>query len=294
MTEADDYFVDPTTVLSPKGSVANLRVLRNTGAGGYAVASMTWDGEPRLGIRWNGGSGNPIGNPQSRGIATWFVLPPELSAAVRAAIGASGGALDLNTPITRVRVRPLPIRIRKGEHEQPMDDEWVLSVTDRTQGHLEIVNPRTGHFMAVDQSHIQGLAHDTVSDKPGGPKHGILTLNVQMVFEDGRLSLEPASSLLERIDQLTIELHRTGYAGKRERVIELINEARAELTQQKGRLGPWEAECLDYAFVAVTSNFLRLALTSVAKAIAVSNLPTDDYDFGFNYPKRGNAPRSVI
>jgi hypothetical protein len=37
-------------------------------------------------VSWNGTKESPLGNPQSRGLATWFVIPPELSAAVRKAI----------------------------------------------------------------------------------------------------------------------------------------------------------------------------------------------------------------
>jgi hypothetical protein len=37
-------------------------------------------GRERIGIRWNGGDDGPgIGNPQSRGNATWFILPEELA-----------------------------------------------------------------------------------------------------------------------------------------------------------------------------------------------------------------------
>lgn len=42
---------------------------------GCAVCVGRWEGEPRIGMRWNGGKDNPIGNPQSRGIPTWFMLP---------------------------------------------------------------------------------------------------------------------------------------------------------------------------------------------------------------------------
>jgi hypothetical protein len=28
-------------------------------------------------MRWNGNAENPIGNPQSRGLATWFIIPNE-------------------------------------------------------------------------------------------------------------------------------------------------------------------------------------------------------------------------
>jgi hypothetical protein len=56
-----------------------VEVLYNRGQGGWSVARVTWEGRERIGIRWNGGDDGPgIGNPQSRGNATWFILPEEL------------------------------------------------------------------------------------------------------------------------------------------------------------------------------------------------------------------------
>jgi hypothetical protein len=40
---------------------------------------VNWEDEDRVGIRWNGADGPGVGNPQSRGNATWFILPPELN-----------------------------------------------------------------------------------------------------------------------------------------------------------------------------------------------------------------------
>jgi hypothetical protein len=43
------------------------------------VARVEWEGSEKIGIRWNGSKDGPgIGNPQSRGNATWFLLPEEL------------------------------------------------------------------------------------------------------------------------------------------------------------------------------------------------------------------------
>jgi hypothetical protein len=39
---------------------------------------VNWEDEDRIGSRWNGGDGPGVGNPQSRGNATWFILPKEL------------------------------------------------------------------------------------------------------------------------------------------------------------------------------------------------------------------------
>jgi hypothetical protein len=283
-TNSPPRYTAPETVLSPKGSVAHLRVLLNTGEKGWAVASMLWKGREALGIRWNGDSENPIGNPQSRGIATWFILPDELAALLRGRIGHElPGINDQNTDITRVRVRPLPHRILKGARQEPSDDEWVLSITDRIQGHMEIMNPRTGHFMAVHSSQVIGLLRDTVSDTPSGPKHGILNLNVQMIFEDRHLRLEPLLSLTDRLESLSRALQQAGYEGQHNRVRALIEEARQTLVRTTGEMGPWEAHELDYADTAVAGNFLQLALTSIGKAMAVNKLPPEDYDQGFNY-----------
>jgi hypothetical protein len=56
---------------------------------------VNWEEEDRIGIRWNGSDDDTgIGNPQSRGNATWFLLPPELENAVLDCIeGLSQSAL---------------------------------------------------------------------------------------------------------------------------------------------------------------------------------------------------------
>jgi hypothetical protein len=281
-------FTSPETVISPKANVSNVRVLLNTGEAGWALAAMLWDSKEALGIRWNGHPENPIGNPQSRGIPTWFVLPDEVAIILRGRFGDSLGDLnDQNADITRVKVRPLPNRIWKGEPQEQIDDVWVLSITDRSQGSMQIMNPRTGHFLALHRSHIKTLVRDPTSDAPNGPKHGLLELTVQVVFEDSKLRLEPLQTLNDRIDELFSALWDTGYENKHERVRALIQETRTALAGSSGELGQWETRELNYAETAVRSNFLRLALTAITKAIAVSKLSRDEYDFGLNY---GHAP----
>jgi hypothetical protein len=39
-----------------------------------AIAQGKWDGEPGIGLRWNGTAKAPISNPQARGLATCFIL----------------------------------------------------------------------------------------------------------------------------------------------------------------------------------------------------------------------------
>ncbi len=75
-------YVEPTTVWAPKASIRSVAVLYNStpgGPGGWSVARINWENEERIGIRWNGGDGRGVGTPQSRGNATWFILPEELN-----------------------------------------------------------------------------------------------------------------------------------------------------------------------------------------------------------------------
>jgi hypothetical protein len=57
-------------------------VVLDKGPGNCAYAIGMWDNKRRVGFRWNGSDGNPIGNPQSRGLPTWTMLDPELHGAV--------------------------------------------------------------------------------------------------------------------------------------------------------------------------------------------------------------------
>ena len=78
-------YIDPSMVLSPKGRVEDLVVLHDDGEHSFSVARMTWDKHPgAIGVRWNGGEGEGVGNPQSRGVATWFILPEPIAALVEA------------------------------------------------------------------------------------------------------------------------------------------------------------------------------------------------------------------
>jgi hypothetical protein len=70
-------YVDAKDVKSPRESWTLIDVLHDAGEGQHALALGEWDGERRLAMRWNGTKERPAGNPQSRGIPTWFVLPPD-------------------------------------------------------------------------------------------------------------------------------------------------------------------------------------------------------------------------
>lgn len=93
-------YIEPSTVISPKASIRSVAVLYNTGPGGWSVARVIWENTQSIGIRWNGTTEGPgIGNPQSRGNATWFIIPGELEQVVwdkieELSIGGPGGLME--------------------------------------------------------------------------------------------------------------------------------------------------------------------------------------------------------
>jgi hypothetical protein len=69
-------YIKPAEVISPKAHWSLIDVLLDRGEGDCAYALGMWDGERRIGFRWNGTSENELGNPQSRGLPTWTMLDP--------------------------------------------------------------------------------------------------------------------------------------------------------------------------------------------------------------------------
>src|SRR6202162_2707620 len=92
-------YVQPATVCAPKASIRSVQILYNSGPGGWSVASIDWEGSEAIGIRWNGKDGPGIGNPQSRGNATLFILHNELKEVILArvddlAMSGPGGLIE--------------------------------------------------------------------------------------------------------------------------------------------------------------------------------------------------------
>ena len=88
------------------------------------------------------------------------------------------------------------------------------------------------------------------------------------------------SDIKAQIEGLFEHLTAEGYAGHQERARHLVARCRATLSRGTGQLGPWEAQQLDAAERAVASNFLRLGLIAAQQALAVSQLPIDEYEYG--------------
>jgi hypothetical protein len=86
-------YIKPKDVHSPKKSWHLFEAIIDKGPGQAAYALGTWDGERRVGFRWNGSDENPIGNPQSRGLPTWTMLDPEMHPAVVALLPSDKQAI---------------------------------------------------------------------------------------------------------------------------------------------------------------------------------------------------------
>jgi hypothetical protein len=79
-------YVRPEEVLSPKHSVGGiLEVIHDPGENRMSVARILWEEEERIATRWNGSDEQPLGNPVSRGHATWFVVDGYAAASVEQA-----------------------------------------------------------------------------------------------------------------------------------------------------------------------------------------------------------------
>lgn len=79
-------YTDPRKVDAPKTRLKNLDVIYESPDKSWAAATFSWDGVDNcLGMRWNG-DGFGAGSPQSRGVATWFVIPEDLAGLLREGI----------------------------------------------------------------------------------------------------------------------------------------------------------------------------------------------------------------
>jgi hypothetical protein len=68
-------YIKPQKVLSPKAKIGGIiEVIHDPGEGRMSVARIVWEQDEVVATRWNGTNAQPLGNPVSRGHATWFVV----------------------------------------------------------------------------------------------------------------------------------------------------------------------------------------------------------------------------
>jgi hypothetical protein len=83
-------YIRPEEVLSPKNMVGGvLEVIHDPGENRMSVARILWEEEEKTATRWNGSDDQPLGNPVSRGHATWFVVDDYAAAKVEEAACAA-------------------------------------------------------------------------------------------------------------------------------------------------------------------------------------------------------------
>ena len=68
-----------------------------------SLAIGRWDGRPALAMRWNGTAEKPIGNPQSRGLPTWFIVPDHYVQPILEASGFSHSKLKFARDFLELR-----------------------------------------------------------------------------------------------------------------------------------------------------------------------------------------------
>ena len=82
-------YVRPEEALSPKNRMGGiLEVIHAGGENEMSVARILWEEKEVVAARWNGDDRRPLGNPVSRGRATWFVIEDYAAAAIEAAARA--------------------------------------------------------------------------------------------------------------------------------------------------------------------------------------------------------------
>ena len=80
----NNRYIPPKDATSPQDHWNLSCVVYDGGPGNIAVAFGQWDENEVVALRWNGNSQphKEVGNPQSSGFPTWFILPHEFGVAV--------------------------------------------------------------------------------------------------------------------------------------------------------------------------------------------------------------------
>ena len=119
---------------------------------------------------------------------------------------------------------------------------------------------------------------------------------VQIVLEDGNSSdWRPIRNFTDRIEALFADIWEVGpEASSSTRCAPSSRNVSGDIAGRKGALGSVGDRVTSILPMPLsrTTACYRLALTSVQKAWLVSQLPSDEYNFGYNYssPTLARAP----
>jgi hypothetical protein len=124
-------YIDPSEVTSPQANVSDVRPIVDGREDSWSAALLKWNELLAVGLRWNGGGGSEgqkpsPGNPQSRGLPTWFILPDEIAAAVLHALaqyGLGGGKINKAQAIQWVKEA-----LQKLDGPDPRSEEFAKRV----------------------------------------------------------------------------------------------------------------------------------------------------------------------
>jgi hypothetical protein len=111
-------YVRPEEVLSPKSLISGvIEVIHDPGENRMSVARILWDEKEVVATRWNGNDARPLGNPVSRGHATWFVVDEYAAAKVEEAARAAA-ANSPNSLVAKYR------EMANDEEREREAEEW--------------------------------------------------------------------------------------------------------------------------------------------------------------------------
>lgn len=141
-------YIDPHHVDSPKDAVRDLMPVYDGGEEKMSVALLNFRGGDCVAMRWNGGTvengQKPTpGNPQSRGLPTWFVVDKQFEGAIlktlleKDLIG--GGTIDRDKAEKSIH-KAIKSRGEKAEADIPSDglEDKIIAVIQRLKSEGKI------------------------------------------------------------------------------------------------------------------------------------------------------------
>ena len=187
-------YKNPKFINSPKGVVEVVEVIYDgKDDPAYSLAIIKWENTYKLGIRWNiaysewddyrkqNGQDECIGNPQSRGIPTWFVLPDDMMFGEK----FSGAMQRLD-------------EVRKGKEAME-------------QGEIILYQPDEAVKLEVRlEDETVWLTQEQIADL-FGTKRPAITKHLNNIYKSGELDIDSTCSILEHMGNDGKQRYTTKY-----------------------------------------------------------------------------------